>query len=250
MRREDLKKLFIAMAGVGCICLGYFGNLSHNEHHTAAYTSASLNFAEESREAEREAEKEAEIALETAKPKVEQTQTSYHMELVLTSAEINHTEPHTEPTTTTAEEVTTESETEPTEPYIEPTAPPEPIAPAVPDFTADEVLLMRVASCEGFSQGPTGQALVMRVILNRCAKSGLSVADVVYAPRQFKATTTELFASGYISPDAYEALSMIRAGWDGSNGACYFIAKTAYNPNSWFGTLQYCLTYGDHMFFK
>lgn len=84
-------------------------------------------------------------------------------------------------------------------------------------------LLIRIAQSEAGNQGMIGKALVMRVVLNRVEKNGTDIETEIYKPNQF--------AVAGMAPgnwESYEALDLVRSGWDESEGATYFCA-TGYN---------------------
>lgn len=125
------------------------------------------------------------------------------------------------------------------------------VAPTVneiyqPKFTDDEMLLLKVASCEAGNQGSEGMALVMSVVLNRASAYGCSISDVVYAPDQFACINSMYWINDYISNDAYEALRMIKNGY--TSEAMYFCTPS---HNRWHSShLQYLFTFRDHEFYK
>lgn len=252
MKKENMRMMVtFSIFGLIGMLVGCNGNLSHNQHSTGALASAKCSFEEESKEAEREAEREAEISMETSKYKVDISQ-SYKAETIVTSTYICSIETTEQLATTTTEEIPTTTTMPIVEPITSAETEPQTVEQTVvcPGYTSDEILLMQIASCEAYSQGAIGQALVMRVVLNRVSLTGSSVPAVIYAPNQFASVNTALFASGYISADAYSAIDLIRNGWDESQGALYFIAARTYRAGSWFSTLTHLFTYGDHMFFK
>ena len=146
---------------------------------------------------------------ETEKPKIaSETPTAGETETIITiemptqtsedASEIQETAADEE-TLTESEEVTPEVTTAATEPQTEPpTAPPTRLT-----FSPeDELLLLKVGSCEAGNQGALGIALVMRVVLNRAETYGMSIHDVIYAPRQFSVVGCGKWENDYIAPDA------------------------------------------------
>ena len=85
----------------------------------------------------------------------------------------------------------------------------------------EQDLLLRVAMAEAEGEDVKGQALVMRVVLNRCITSNKGVRAVIYQPKQFATNRMTLKPN----EGAYEALSMVIDGWDESQGALYFCSK-------------------------
>ena len=104
----------------------------------------------------------------------------------------------------------------------------------------DMELLQQIAMIEARGEDAVGQALVMRVVLNRSQKNNMSIRDVIYAPGQFST-----FGLGtYIPNDnCNEALEMILNGWDESQGAIYFCAD-GYNGK------EPLFKHGGHYFSK
>lgn len=185
-------------------------------------------------------ETETEVGTEKSLP--EPTETETEPETMQSETEAEPTTPATIdenapilPETTTEAQFTTEQPTEPLRPVFA--------------FTAEEEqLLMRVASLEAGNQGWVGMALVMCVIINRTQAYGQSVAEVVYAPRQFSVIGCEKWNAGYIAPEAPLALQAVKDGWDGAQGALFFCAPRA---NSWHkANLTYLFTGFGHEFYK
>lgn len=97
------------------------------------------------------------------------------------------------------------------------------------NFTGRERdLLMRLSVAEAGNQGVIGQALIMRVVLNRLedGRYGDSIEEIIFAEGQFydegmPATPND---------NAYIALRLIENGWDESYGALYFSAAGYNGP--------------------
>ena len=83
-------------------------------------------------------------------------------------------------------------------------------------------------------------ALVMRVVLNRSLRDGMSVKEVIYRPGQFYTAGME---PG--SDECHEALAMVMDGWDESQGACYFARDGWSNYGK-----EHLFVYGHHYFSK
>lgn len=192
---------------------------------------------------------------ETEKPKIaSETPTAGETETIITikmptqtsedASEIQETAADEE-TPTESEEVTPDVTTAATEPQTEPpTAPPTRLT-----FSPeDELLLLKVGSCEAGNQGTLGIALVMRVVINRAETYGMSIHDVIYAPRQFSVVGCGKWENDYIAPDAPAALEAIKDGWNDSQGALFFCSPRA---NAWHrSALTYLFTAGGHEFYK
>ena len=130
------------------------------------------------------------------------------------------------PTEAPAEESTeapTEAPTEePTEAPTESTAPAEYIYAFTPE---EEELLLKIGMAERGDTGCTECiALVMRTVLNRVEgpKFSNSIKRVLYAENQFTPVMEGTFESAQPNDACYEALEMIKTGWDESQGALYY----------------------------
>lgn len=123
----------------------------------------------------------------------------------------------------------------------------EPASTYVHGFTAyEQDLLVKVAFLEAGNQGWPGMALVMNVIVNRSNKSGLSIEQVIYSPEQF--AVVDMLPTCTPSAEAYEALTNVMNGWDGSMGALYFCSPA---HNSWHKShLEYLFAGYGHEFYK
>lgn len=117
-------------------------------------------------------------------------------------------------------------------------------------YTEDEILLLRIASCEAGNQGVIGMAYVIKVVQNRIEDPSFanSVYGVIYEENQFSAINEHWWSDGYISDEAYEALELVNNGWDETEGALFFCTPSAneYHRSS----LEYIKTYKDHEFYK
>ena len=115
------------------------------------------------------------------------------------------------------------------------------VKPIIRNLTEeDKRILMQIACAEAGNQGVIGQALIMRVVLNRQEKHGGTIRGIIYAPFQFY---IEGMCPG--NEDSYAALELILSGWDESQGALYFCA-TGYN---YYGD-EHLFKYGGHYFSK
>lgn len=121
------------------------------------------------------------------------------------------------------------------------------------DWSAEEdTILLQIAMAEAEGEGVEGKALVMCVVLNRVWSAGFpnSIEAVVFQKNQFSPVAP---GGRYytVTPDAecYEALDMIKRGWDESEGATFFEAY--YNSSTWHrDNLQRLFQYGNHIFYK
>ena len=91
------------------------------------------------------------------------------------------------------------------------------------DFTEEEEwLLVAVTMLEGGNQTVNDKAMIMRVVLNR-VESPLypdNIYDVIYQPGQFSVASRLQYAVP--NEGCYEALELIKMGWDESNGVMHF----------------------------
>ncbi len=116
---------------------------------------------------------------------------------------------------------------------------------------ADRDMLARIAMAEAEGEGLVGKALVVRVVMNRVESPAWpnTVEDVIMQPKQFSPVWNGRYER--VKPDAecYEAVDMVAAGWDESQGAMYFRQHT--EESCWHND---CLTllfrYGGHDFFE
>ena len=92
-------------------------------------------------------------------------------------------------------------------------------------------ILLHIAMAEMEGESTEDKARAMLVVLNRCAVSGQTARQVVFAPNQFcigdrfNLTPNE---------DCYVALALVESGWDDSHGARWFEANwSAARGTSW-----------------
>ena len=114
-------------------------------------------------------------------------------------------------------------------------------------FTNEETeWLLKTAMAEAGNQGTIGQALVMRVILNRVedGRFSPSIEGVITAPHQFSTYSNGSIAEAIPNEDSYEALLLIESGWDESQGALYFDSD-----GTGFGWTEHIFDYGAHHFY-
>ena len=101
-------------------------------------------------------------------------------------------------------------------------------------------LLQQLAMVEARGEDAIGQALVMRVVINRAMKHNKSIEEIIYAQGQFST-----YGIGSYTPNENnnEAIGLIVDGWDESEGALYFCAD-GYNGK------EPLFQYGGHYFSK
>ena len=103
----------------------------------------------------------------------------------------------------------------------------------------EQELLEQIAMAEAKGEGSKGMALVMCVVLNRSARDGKSIEDVIYAPGQFYTAGMEPGSEA-----CHEALAMVMDGWDESEGALFF------NKYGYRAGREALFQYGNHYFSK
>ncbi len=115
---------------------------------------------------------------------------------------------------------------ETTLPPVETTVPEETTLPEIYHFTEEEErLLLKIGMAERGEAGCTECiALVMRTVLNRVEspRFSSSIRGVIYAQDQFTPVADGTFEEVQPNERCYEALEMIRGGWDESQGALYY----------------------------
>lgn len=167
-----------------------------------------------------------------------------------------------------------EKEITPAEPELTPTAVPTPTT--VPTPTPEPVaepayvygqvaldennyqILLRIVEAEAAGEGIEGKKLVANVILNRVCHASFpnTVEEVVFQKSgghaQFSPTIDGRFESVQISSETVEAVDMVLAGSDDSQGALFFSARSKADPDnmSWFDkNLKWLFAYGGHEFY-
>ena len=113
------------------------------------------------------------------------------------------------------------------------------------------MIVQAEAGCEDLK----GKILVANVILNRVKSTKFpnSIRGVVMAPGQFQPVTTGKIYTVKVSDETKLAVEMALQGEDYSDGALYFMARSASNPGNvtWFyRALTRVIKHGNHEFFK
>lgn len=168
-----------------------------------------------------------------------------------------------------------EKEITPAQPTkVEPTATPVPTAIPTPEAIVEPVcvcgqnvvamddtnyqVLLRIVEAEAAGEGVEGKKLVANVILNRVNHPSFpnTVEEVVFqksgGSAQFSPTIDGRFESVVISDETIEAVDMVLAGADNSQGALFFSARSKADPDnmSWFDkNLKWLFAYGGHEFY-
>lgn len=115
----------------------------------------------------------------------------------------------------------------------------------------DSKILLKIAMAEAEGENVEGKALVILVVLNRVLSKNFpgTIEDVVFQSRQF-APVREGGRYYTTEPDeeCYEALELVKQGWDKSGGALYF---ENCDDSSWHSeNLRFLYQHGNHKFYK
>lgn len=119
----------------------------------------------------------------------------------------------------------------------------------------DSYLLAKLAMAEAEGEDTEGKALVVMVVLNRVWSDGFpeTIEEVIMEEHngvhQFS-VTQEDGRWWKVEPDAdcYEAVEMVMAGWDESQGALYFESRS---DSTWHQkNLDFLFQHGRHFFYK
>ena len=134
-------------------------------------------------------------------------------------------QPTAETVQTQPVETTVPAQTLPKKPPAAPICPlpaPEPVV----QLTAEETqMLLKIGMAERGSTGcPECIALVMCTVLNRVKAPGFgnSLKSVIFAPEQFTPVMDGSYDTTRPNENCYDALEMVRYGWDESRGALYY----------------------------
>lgn len=151
------------------------------------------------------------------------------------------------------EETTTETVTEEVETYSQPTDDIEIIKKetSILVFSEKETdLLLRIGMCEAGGESVECVAHVMCTVLNRVKDDYFpdSIYDVLYQSGQFTPVSTGWINTVQPSEKCYEALEMVKSGWNESQGALYFESCSG---DSWHSrNLEYLFTCESMRFYK
>ncbi len=116
-------------------------------------------------------------------------------------------------------------------------------------------MLLRIVQAEAGGCDSTGKILVANVIMNRVRSSQFpdNITDVVYERSQFSPVGDGSINRVTVSQDTIECVNRALDGEDHSQGALYFMNRSAsYSGNvSWFDRkLTYLFHHDGHEFFK
>lgn len=120
------------------------------------------------------------------------------------------------------------------------------------DLDADEEeILLKVAMAEAEGESTEGKALVMLVVLNRVLSNDFpdSIEDVVFQESQFSVTMDGgRYYTTTPNEDCYEALELVKYGWDESQGVLFF---ESCDRASWHSrNLEFLYQVGNHRFYR
>lgn len=113
----------------------------------------------------------------------------------------------------------------------------------------DECLLAKIAMAEAEDQSTEGKALVMLVVLNRVNSDRFpdTVSDVIFDDGQFSPVSDGRYDAVDPDADCWEALELVKSGWDESQGALYFESKS---KSTWHSkNLKFLFQHGNHYFY-
>lgn len=118
------------------------------------------------------------------------------------------------------------------------------------DYSAsDAYLLAKIAYAEAGGEDIEGQALVIRVVLNRVWSDEFpdTIPDVIFEPYQFAGVRSDAWDVIDLPDTAWKALELVESGWDESQGATYFCAG---GESEWHQEhLTELFRYGGHVFY-
>ena len=112
-------------------------------------------------------------------------------------------------------------------------------------------LLAKIAMAEAEGESLEGKVLVMNVVLNRVHSQQFpdTIEEVIFQKNQFSPIIDGRFDKVTPNDECWEALELVRTGYDISYGALYFISDM--DPNSWHNrNLEALFVEGNHKFYK
>ena len=117
---------------------------------------------------------------------------------------------------------------------------------------SDAYLLMKIAMAEAEGEDTIGKALVIRTVLNRVESENAyfpdTVSEVIFQKGAFTPIRNGRFEKVEPNEDCYEALELIKEGWDESHGALYFERSTT--KETWHSrNLEKLFIHGNHTFY-
>lgn len=114
----------------------------------------------------------------------------------------------------------------------------------------ERYMLLKIAMAEAEGEDTAGKALVMCVVLNRVESIQFpdTIRDVVFDDGEFTSVQNGRYDRVEPDKDCYAALEMVKAGWDGSDGALYFERTT--DDSTWHSrNLSRMFAHGNHTFY-
>lgn len=119
----------------------------------------------------------------------------------------------------------------------------------------DDYLLAKIAMAEAEGESIEGKALVMLVVLNRVNDSCFpdTVGEVIFQHKEDIYQFSPMQEGGRFytnepNEDCWEALELVKSGWDESQGALYF---ESCEGNTWHNrNLELLFEEGGHQFYK
>lgn len=115
----------------------------------------------------------------------------------------------------------------------------------------DMYCLAKIAMAEAEGEDAKGKALVIRTVLNRVEADGFpdNVEDAILQAGQFESTVDEgRYWNLDPSQECYDAVYMVKNGWDESEGSLYF---ETVETVSWMDeNTEYLFTHGNHKFYR
>lgn len=128
-------------------------------------------------------------------------------------------------------------------------------AAAVKLSEKDYNVLLKIVQAEAGNCDTKGRILVANVVMNRVNDSRFpnNVTDVVYAKSQFSPVSNGSINRCKVTAQTIEAVDRALAGEDYSQGALYFMNRSASSGRnvSWFDReLTYLFRHGSHEFFR
>ena len=125
----------------------------------------------------------------------------------------------------------------------------------IPLDIEDYQTLLRIVEAEAGVCDSKGKILVANVVLNRVGSDEFpdTIRDVVYQPSQFSPVSNGSINTCKVTAQTLECVNRALAGEDYSQGALYFMNRSASRTGAvhWFdGRLTYLFSHERHEFFK
>ena len=119
----------------------------------------------------------------------------------------------------------------------------------------DYEVLLKIVEAEAGVCDSRGKILVANVVLNRVGSDECpdTIRDVVYQPSQFSPVSNGSINTCKVTAQTVECVNRALAGEDYSQGALYFMNRSASRTGAvhWFdGRLTYLFSHERHEFFK